>query len=271
MLEVDPACFEPVAARAAAMAAAREPEQLRLMTYNLLWGVSFQSMVAKDKKANAHPEAKSLGGGAAGAVEAEQPAATVIASVGQLPVPIRSRCYREHVIVRELLSFASDVACLQEVTPGVHDDFLVPLLRAAGFESTRVRQRPGSLGGELAVVWKTRRLVVEAEAQWTIADLLGREWNADLLVSLEQVPYMLAHVVKQPQQAQVVRFRDLTIGRTVVVVNLHLSAGDSTREHLRALQACLVVREVQCLRHRFAPVLPPAPCHIACSPSCAAR
>jgi len=26
-------------------------------------------MVAKDKKANAHPEAKSLGGGAAGAVE----------------------------------------------------------------------------------------------------------------------------------------------------------------------------------------------------------
>ena len=109
MLEVSPECFRPNDDRVAALGQL-EADHLRVMSYNLLWGLSAQSTKTK---------AARMGTGAAAATKVRSGTpgpGGAVADLSQLPVPIKSRCYREHVLLREILAYGSTISCLQEVT-----------------------------------------------------------------------------------------------------------------------------------------------------------
>ena len=135
--------------------------------------------------------------------------------------------------------------------PGVLDDMMAPVLAANGYEHRRIRDDQGgkgSLGGELAIVWRADRLEDEKHASWKLCDLLDRPGNADILAAMERQPLLLAHMRRQPHMAQAIRFVERGNGppvRRVTVLNTHLVQGDLAREQLRAIQACLLVREVR--------------------------
>ena len=193
VLRIDPAVFIPNDERVKRMGPV-EAEDLRVMSYNVLWGLSAESATAKAASWQVTPVAReTLGATASG----------IIADLQQLPVPITSRCYREHVLLRELLMYGSSVACLQEVTPGF-DDFAVPMLAAHGYGYRRIRDgsvRKGSLGGELAMAWRAEQLEDECHATWKLCELLNRPWNADILSAMQ--PHQLAYMRRQPHMAQV--------------------------------------------------------------------
>eukprot|EP01045_Picozoa_sp_COSAG04_P044775 COSAG04_NODE_15363_length_534_cov_0.875862_1_plen_148_part_01 len=89
VLRIDPAVFIPNDERVKRMGPV-EAEDLRVMSYNVLWGLSAESATAKAASWQVTPVAReSLGATASG----------IIADLQQLPVPITSRCYREHVLL----------------------------------------------------------------------------------------------------------------------------------------------------------------------------
>lgn len=193
VLRIDPAVFVPNDERVKRMGA-MDGSDLRVMSYNVLWGLSAESATTKANTRQVTPMAS------------ETPGTTgsgMIAHLQQLPVPIMSRCYREHVLLREILKYGSSVACLQEVTPAI-DDFAVPMLAAHGYKYCRIRDgsvRKGSIGGELAVVWKAEQLEDECHATWKLCELLARPWNTDILATMQ--PHQLAYMRRQPHMVQV--------------------------------------------------------------------
>ena len=60
-----------------------------------------------------------------------------VGRLSDLPVPIEARDYREHLLLRELRGYDADLVCLQEVTTGVFDGHLRPLMAEAGLEVAR--------------------------------------------------------------------------------------------------------------------------------------
>ena len=101
VVAVDPAVLAPLEARAARLPPPSD-EGLRVVSYNVLWGVSADSAAKKGgaKPSQAKPTA----------------APPLVRAAAELPVSIYGRAYREHIIGHELLGYHADLVCVQEMT-----------------------------------------------------------------------------------------------------------------------------------------------------------
>ena len=99
--------------------------------------------------------------------------------------------------------------------------------------------------GELAVFWRRALFRQLDSATWLVHGLLDEAENADVRAALDAGPEAFrAHARAQPHVALAVRLRCASSWREVVVVNLHLVMAGAAA-HLRALQACLVLRRAR--------------------------
>jgi endonuclease/exonuclease/phosphatase family metal-dependent hydrolase len=251
--------------------------RLRIVSYNIQWGVTDPrppypgSPIATRRKAAAEAAAASKKQDARDALgrnhssvddrlEAEPSSklGVVVNTLQDLPVALETRHYRQHTLLREIVEWSPDVACLQEVLPAVHDDFLAPLLSARGFEST--------LAGELALVWRRDRFELAGSEMWVIGDLLDDPVNADIVDALDHAAsHVKEHFVGLPHVAQVALLRQRSLNdnddnssnnnnndddnnnnnnKAVAIVNVHLVM-DRYADHFRALQLALVVRRMR--------------------------
>eukprot|EP00040_Diaphanoeca_grandis_P025854 m.143887 g.143887 ORF g.143887 m.143887 type:complete len:699 (-) comp30342_c1_seq1:189-2285(-) len=239
---VDPVASAPRAARIALMGdVTANPDAFRVMSYNLLWGLSDEKAAAKSaefKVPNNSGDDNGNDGGDGDKIKHDTH--KLITKCSQLPVDIRSREYRQHVLLEEITAYSADIVCLQEVISQVFDPFLQPYLAREGYGTPKMDH-----SGELVTLWKRSRFDEIASEIWRIGDLVDSAVNADIQAALRKNPRIDKHFRKQIHIAQVVKLKDKLSGREVIVVNVHLIQGESSREHVRALQTCLVLRQVQ--------------------------
>eukprot|EP00038_Savillea_parva_P025610 m.48605 g.48605 ORF g.48605 m.48605 type:complete len:860 (+) comp7012_c1_seq1:42-2621(+) len=221
---------------------------LRVVTLNVQWGLGSakdhgdKAPVGQSMGASVGAACAAPGGGGGGAEAARGTNGWVVRSAADLPVSLQTRHYRQHTLLRELLGWCADVVSLQEVTPPVHDTFLGPLLDNRGFGSVRA--------GELVLVWRRDRFDLVDERSWTVSELLDEAENRDILAAFQAVPHALKHFRSMPHQAQCAKLRPVGGGKRLVIINVHLVM-DEYAEHLRAVQAALVLRRA----HRWATAL----------------
>ena len=275
VIGVHPAVFEPLRRRVAGLGARPEGPGLRVVTYNILWGISDRTVErrgytcavqkdaprprAADRLGNqagsptGHPtgngsrqtascragEERALGAlPSAGAIR-PAPDAPYIATASELPVSILAKDYRQHVLSHELCGYGADLICLQEATPPMVDRFLLPMMARVGYDGRR-----DALSGELVVLWNRNRFRVTQEATWHIGSLLDSPGNDELRSALQCARHIEAKLRVQPHDAQVMALRCLQTGRVVVLVNVHLLMS-RVGANVRAIQALLVLRQLK--------------------------
>lgn len=256
VVQIDPQYFAPAQERVDALGPRREGNSfLRIVTYNILWPLS-QKKIEKtmSKSDRVAVQTRLETNKAALRPSSNLAPSPVISHESQLPVSLKSRSFRQHVLLRELLAYGPDVIALQEVTAEVWQGFLAPLLAHLGgfsvsyqFEGSGSGKAPDVTANfnELALAYRGERFTEEAHMKWRIADLLGEPVNALLKDALETCnPAMAAHVCRQPHVVQVAVLLEKATGKRLCVVNAHLIM-EKFAEQLRALQACLIVRHLQ--------------------------
>ena len=244
VLTVEPRAFAPMEARQAQLRSSPPARGLRVVSYNVLWGLSTESVLRKGgwsvdlmRSGGTAPSHPSAPGCASSALQRDL---HHVAAASQLPVPLESAAYRQLLLGKELLGYEADVVCLQELTEGVFRAALQPLMAERGLVAEYAAGAAGATH-ELATFWRAARLSRVASAVWHIGRLLEAPSGAALAADLgRSSPSLRAFVREQPHVAHAMLLRHGASGRHVAVVNTHLIMA-GVAANVRTLQASLVL------------------------------
>ena len=239
VMAIAPAVLTPLESRAAMLPPASE-DGLRVVSYNVLWGVSSDSAAKKDAAMpDKLPQQK--GGGSMPSVDAST---TPISAVDELPCSIYAAAYRQHVLAHELILYRADLVCVQEMTE-VPFKLLAARLAPHGLRGAYGHPTAGRSGVtlEFGTFWRESKLSLQGSAVWHLGSLLDEPHSSGLRRELETVAPALATFLRdQPHQAQATLLRTRAEGRPVLCVNVHLIQ-NTIAANCRTLQAMLAVRQ----------------------------
>lgn len=245
VIDVPAETFKPLLSRVTMLEKSQGKEEdeekkntsLRVLTYNVLWGLSQSKSNKSKKKQERDKEDNSR-------KQNLMLHKCVVTNRAQLPVDIESRHYRQLVLVREILAYNPDVLCMQEVTSAMYEDYIRPLLQLkGGLESCRAIDSENK-PGELVVMWRKQRYDLINQSSWKISTLLDEPHNEDILAALQVAPAMATYIRGLSQVAQAVQLQEKNGCRQIFVLNCHLVM-EKFAKQLRALQSCLILRQLQ--------------------------
>lgn len=147
--------------------------------------------------------------------------------------------YRKSIFLRQLLVYAADIYCLQEVGCDVFQDFLQPHLfqnSMSGCYANKISKQPfGS-----AVFYKNSKFEL---VEHIVLDLT-KIWESHATAArLNADPYFVSQISSTTTSAQILLLRSIH-GHKLCVCNTHLFSHPSA-PHIRSLQAAFIINTVE--------------------------
>ena len=170
--------------------------------------------------------------------------------------------YRRQLQMHELLGFAPDIACLQEMQSSLHSRYFVPLLAERGYAGAHFPKLGDGMREGVSIFYNARRFEAVDVAGGThrsfplggaglVAALQAEEagggaetWRKQLLDYCARVPKVTEVIEKTGTVCQVSALRDTQTGQCVVVGNTHLWF-HPRGSHIRVLQLFMLYKRME--------------------------
>lgn len=168
--------------------------------------------------------------------------------------------YRKHLLLKELLGYNADLICLQEVDANIFDKHLVPAFslktRLAGLVSLKENMQEGC-----AIFYDQNKFRLLEQADLRISELVKKECFGELHKQINTNFQLKGRWEVRPNVLQVAAFEclgpagvspdDPKDKRVVLVFNTHFYFHPDS-DHIRLLQACMIVKEIEDQMHKYA-------------------